>query len=129
LCGGDKSTQNEDIKKAKKYWAKTKRNAQMPAVNFETELLKDLRDPGYAAEYLTAALEEGEDVLLLAIRDVVQAQIGMAPLAQATGLNRENLYDMLSEEGNPRLSSLLAILQKLGIEIRFVPSRTPGNAA
>ncbi len=101
----------------------------MLTVDYKAQLLEDLKDLDYAADYLTAALEEGEDVLLLAVRDVVEAQGGMTSLAQATKLNRENLYDMLSQEGNPRLSSLTVILDKLGLEIKFAPKADHVTAA
>jgi probable addiction module antidote protein len=93
----------------------------MPTVDYKEHLLRDLHDSDYAAGYLTAALEEGEAVFLLALRDVAQAHGGMAGLAQQTKLNRENLYDMLSEAGNPRLSSITAILDKLGLQVSFHP--------
>ncbi len=101
----------------------------MPALEYKDHLLSDLKDPRYAAGYLTAALEEGEDVFLLAIRDVVQAQDRMAVLAKMTGLNRENLYAMLSREGNPRLSSITAILAELGFRIEFSPTPRDSDAA
>lgn len=62
---------------------------------------------------------EGEDVFLLAIRDIAQANGGMSVLAKDTKLNRENLYYLLSKEGNPRLSSITTILDNLGIEVKF----------
>jgi probable addiction module antidote protein len=101
----------------------------MPTIDYKASLIEDLKDVEYAAGYLTAALEEGEDVFLLAVRDVAQARGGMSALAQATKLNRENLYDMLSEDGNPRLSSVTAILTNLGFEIRFTPKGGGTGAA
>jgi probable addiction module antidote protein len=101
----------------------------MPTIDYKEHLLDQLKDAEYAAGYLTAALEEGEDVFLLAVRDVAQAQGGMAALAQATKLNRENLYDMLSAEGNPRLSSIASILDKLGFEMSFRPKSQGTQAA
>ena len=38
----------------------------MPTVDYKELLLKDLKDRKYAAGYLTAAFEEGEDVFLCA---------------------------------------------------------------
>lgn len=94
----------------------------MSSIDYKEDfLMKDLRNIDRAADYLTAAIEEGEDVFLLAVRDVVEAQGGISKIAQSTNLNRENLYDMLSEEGNPRLSSITAIIEKLGFEIKFAP--------
>ena len=84
-------------------------------------LLKRLQDPKMAAGYLTASLAEGEAVFLLAVKDDAEARGGIAPLAQRTKLNREGLYDMLSETGNPRLSSLSAIMDALGLQLKFTP--------
>jgi probable addiction module antidote protein len=98
-------------------------------IDYKESLFKDLQDLEYAAGYLTAALEEGDDVFLLAVRDVVEAHGGIAPVARASGLNRENLYDMLSRRGNPRLSSLTAILHKLGLDMRFAVRSTANSAA
>ena len=46
----------------------------------------------------------------------------MAKVSKKTQLNREGLYDMLSKKGNPRLSSLEAILEALGLKL-MVASR------
>ena len=74
-----------------------------------------------AAGYLTASLDEGEEAFLLAVKDVAEARGGIAPLAKATHLNREGLYDMLSAAGNPRFSSLAAIIDALGLKLEFTP--------
>ncbi len=101
----------------------TKRSSRSLAptaeIDFKTDLLEQLKDAEYAAGYLTAALEEGEAVFLLAVRDVAQAQGGLRSISKATSLNRESLYSMLSEKGNPRLSSLTTVLDKLGIRVQF----------
>jgi probable addiction module antidote protein len=85
---------------------------------YHEDLLERLKDPAYAVEYLEAALEEGDmpDVFLLALRNVAEAR-GMTRLARETKLNRENLYAMLSEHGNPVLSSLYTILDALGMRL------------
>jgi probable addiction module antidote protein len=101
----------------------------MPTTDYKRRLLKDLKDIKYAAGYLTAALEEGEDEFLLALRDVAQAQHGISALAKMTKLNRENLYEMLSERGNPRLTSIMSILKKLGLELSFKPKTRSARAA
>ncbi|HJX72954.1 MAG TPA: addiction module antidote protein [Candidatus Deferrimicrobiaceae bacterium] len=82
-------------------------------------MIRSLRDPKEAAEYLNAALEEGEsEVFLLALKDVAEALGGgMSKLARKTRLNRENLYRMLSEKGNPELRSLGNLLDALGFKL------------
>lgn len=86
---------------------------------YEPYLLEDLKDLDYAVGYLTAALDEGEEVFLLAVRNVAKAQGGMKALSESTQLNRESLYDMFSDKGNPLFSSVNTVLDKLGIEITF----------
>ena len=85
--------------------------------DYRADLLADLRDLDYAKGYLSAAAKESFETLLLALRDVAEAQKGMGKLASEARVNRENLYRMLSEEGNPRLSSLYAVLDALGFFI------------
>jgi len=87
--------------------------------DYSDDLLADLKDTEYAAEYVTAARKESRETFLLALRDVAEAQNGMTKVAVRAGVNRENLYRMLSEGGNPRLSSLDAVLEALGMEAEF----------
>ncbi len=90
----------------------------MPTRDYTTSLYEDLQDPEFAVAYLNAALEEGsQEVFLLHLRDVVEACGGMGKLAGATHLAREALYRLLSENGNPQLSSLDKILQALGLRL------------
>src|SRR5690625_7707258 len=77
-----------------------------------------LNTPDRAAEYLNAAMEDGDErVLLTALRNVVRASVGMTSLAEKSGLARESTYRMLSENGNPRLSSLIDILHALDLDL------------
>ena len=55
-------------------------------------------------------------MFLLALRDVAEAH-GIAKLAGQANLNRESTYKMLSEQGNPRLSSLWALLDSIGLRL------------
>jgi probable addiction module antidote protein len=88
-----------------------------PSVNYKNGLKKALADPEEAAAYLNAALEDGsQDVFLMALRDVAEAR-GLTRLARATSLNRENMYRILSQKGNPQLSSLNALLDSLGLKL------------
>lgn len=86
-------------------------------VRYEDGLLVDLTDPVEVAAYLNAALEDGDQqVFLLALRDVTEAR-KISRVARETGLNRENLYRLLSAAGNPQLSSLNALLRSLGLRL------------
>jgi probable addiction module antidote protein len=86
--------------------------------SYKQDLLQALQDPAEAEAYLSAALEDDDpQVFLMAIRDVVEATIGMAKLAEQTNRNRESLYKTLSEKGNPELSGIRSILDNLGYRL------------
>ena len=94
----------------------------MPNKSYDDLLISELRDPDFAAGYLTASLEEFSiDQCLIALRNVAQAHGGLGKLAGETELNRQNIYRMLSDEGNPTLTSFLTILAALGFELSFKP--------
>jgi len=85
---------------------------------YEEALDEDLEDPVEAVGYLNACLEDGDpEVFLLALRDVARAQGGIAKLAEVTELNREHLYRILSENGNPAFSSLETLLDAMGFRL------------
>lgn len=81
-------------------------------------LVGELRsDPALAAEYLNAAAEDKDRrIYLAALRTVAEAR-GMARVAKAAGVPRESLYRALSSGGNPRLSTLHAILKAAGLRL------------
>ena len=84
---------------------------------YENNLQKDLLDPVEAAEYLNAALEDGsQEVFLMALKDVANAK-GISEIARETKLNRENLYRILSTQGNPKLKSLNSVLHSVGLKL------------
>jgi probable addiction module antidote protein len=89
------------------------------ARDYRQHLDEVLEDDAEAAAYLNAALTEDDpEVFLLALRDVARTREGgLAGLAEAAQLNREHLYRMLSENGNPELRSLEALLDALGFRL------------
>jgi probable addiction module antidote protein len=90
--------------------------------SYQNNLIESLKDPTEAAEYLNAALEDGEtEVFLLALRDVVDSYGGIGKLAASTSLNRESLYRMLSTKGNPEFFSLSTVLNAVGFRLAVEP--------
>ena len=86
--------------------------------HYEDLLDEDLKDPTEALGYLNACLEDRDpDLFLLALRDVARARGGVAKLAEITDLNREHLYRMLSQDGNPEFRSLETLLDALGFRL------------
>ena len=103
-----------------------KSNAKAPSVSYNDWLIEKLKDHDLAVEYLNNALKEGLsgdseslELLLLALRNVIQAQGGVAKIAKKAGLGRESLYKTVSEKGNPEFRTIAALTHALGIELHF----------
>src|SRR5580700_11144121 len=91
---------------------------------YRDSLLADLQDQNEAAAYLNAALEDSQEMFLVALRDIA-ASVQMARVAENAGVAREAAYRMLSASGNPTFSNLRSILMALGLQIVFRPSSGP----
>ena len=71
------------------------------------------------AGFLNEIAKEGDaELFQVALGDVARAK-GMAKIAQRKGLSREHLYRALSENGNPRISTVSKVLDAIGIEAVF----------
>src|SRR5258708_1197147 len=84
---------------------------------YEVGLHERLKNRTHAVNYINAAAADSIEGFLMALRDVAEATKGMSGLANASSRNRENLYRMLSEGGNPRLDSLWSVLDALELRI------------
>ncbi len=74
-------------------------------------------------ELLSAAVDEDPGdgaVIRAALKHVARTQ-NMSALARDTGLNRGNLYEALSDDGNPTLATLLKVTTALGLRLRLEP--------
>ena len=84
-------------------------------------------DPEFAAEYLNAVLEDGDqEEMLLALRRMARAFGGVSRLAGEAQLNATSLYRTLSPQGNPELKSLTALLKAMGMQLAVRPVRERG---
>ena len=82
------------------------------------------KDPEEAAGYLNEAIRDGHlGTFLIALKDVIDADVGMSALAEMTELHRVSLYKMLSGNGNPTIKSLEAVLDAIGLELRVARKR------
>ncbi|WP_188260856.1 addiction module antidote protein [Azospirillum tabaci] len=84
-----------------------------------------LTTPEAIADYLDAALEDGDPKVIAAVLGDIARAKGMADVARTAGLSRESLYRALSENGNPSLATVLAVTKALGISL----SARPGGDA
>lgn len=75
------------------------------------------------AEYLEAAMEDGDPQLVAAALGDIARVKGMAQIARESGLGRESLYKALSPEGNPELATVLKVVRALGLRLHAVPDQ------
>ncbi len=90
------------------------------SVSNDEVIISEIRDnPEFAASYLAAAMEDTDEpgVLLIALRQIAEARGGMAKVAKDAGMQRESLYRALSRRGNPRLTTLLAVIRAMGMTL------------
>ena len=59
-------------------------------------------------------------VLRAALMHLARTQ-NISALARDAGVNRGNLYEALSEDGNPTLATLLKVASALGLRLRLDP--------
>jgi probable addiction module antidote protein len=69
------------------------------------------------AEYLNAALDDGDpDLLLMALGNIAKAR-GMTQVAKSTGLGRESLYKSLSAGSKPQYETVVKVINALGLKL------------
>lgn len=69
------------------------------------------------AEYLEAAMEDGNPgVIATALGNIARAK-GMTSVARKAGIGRVSLYKALSPEGNPEFSTILKVVNALGLRL------------
>lgn len=73
------------------------------------------------AEYLNAALEEGNDAEIVTAIGHIAKAIGMTKIAEETGMSRPSLYKALSEGAKPQFSTIMKVLKAIGGQIHINP--------
>lgn len=77
-----------------------------------------LDDAESQAELLSDAFESGNAAYIAQALGVVARARGMTHVAREAGVTREALYKALSEDGDPRLSTLLGVTKALGVKLK-----------
>ncbi|RKU30568.1 hypothetical protein C6499_05890 [Candidatus Poribacteria bacterium] len=91
---------------------------QQCTILFKDYLLKDLAQPEFAKGYLETALQDFDkdgniEILLLAMKDIAEAQGGIEGLVTWTNLSPKTLTYLLNTEHPPQLDKVLDILATL----------------
>jgi probable addiction module antidote protein len=91
------------------------------ALKIKEQVLEDLRDPIYAARYLSEALQEGDEVVLkTALADVVRAH-GVSQVARRARINRTTAYKTLREGTESTFTTVSALLDACGFRFCVEP--------
>jgi probable addiction module antidote protein len=69
------------------------------------------------AEYLEAAMEDGNPAVIAAALGNIARAKGMTEIARKTGIGRVSLYKVLSPDGNPEFSTVLKVVKALGLRL------------
>lgn len=87
-------------------------------------------DPELAIQMLNDILEDGDQgELLTTLRQLTKAFGGLPKVAEQAQLNKTQIYRMLSETGNPELSSIRAVLKAMGFRLSIQPIQHGGVRA
>ena len=81
------------------------------------------------AYFLNDALETKDPAQIAQALGVLARAKGMSEVAKKTGLNREGLYKILSDKGNPEIATILRVLQVLGVELVAQPAKAKRKSA
>lgn len=74
--------------------------------------------------YLEAALDENDPALIVAVLGDIARAKGMTQIAKKTGLGRESLYKALSAQGNPEFSTIVKVINALGLQLQVRSGKT-----
>jgi len=75
--------------------------------------------------YLREALAENDPALWQHCVSTAARSIGMAKIAEKSGLNRESLYKATKEGAHPRFDTVMKILNAMGLQLslKIVPEK------
>lgn len=78
---------------------------------------KYMTDPAAQQELLDDAFASGDAAYIADALGIIARARGMTEVARSAGVTREALYKSLSEEGDPRLTTLLGVARALGVTL------------
>lgn len=76
-----------------------------------------LDSPEAQAELLADALASGDAKVVTAALGMIARAKGMSQMARDAGISREAIYRATGPDGNPTLSTLMAIVRSAGLKL------------
>jgi probable addiction module antidote protein len=93
----------------------------MPIKTIPYDPAKDLVDDKDQVELLAEAFASSDQKFIAAALGAVARARGMSTIAEKAGVTRPALYKALSETGDPQLSTLLGVVNALGLKLAVEP--------
>jgi len=78
--------------------------------------------------YINAALgqyfvDHNKDLFLASFKEIIQAKVGVTEFSRQAHINRQHIYKMLSDKGNPSFDNIGSLLMALGLKLQVETSR------
>lgn len=99
--------------------------APMPLETVPFDSAHHLTDPVDQAEILSEAFATGDAAVIRKAVSIVARARGMTRVAADAGVTREGAYKALAPDGDPKLSTVLAILGALGVKLSATLETVP----
>ena len=91
--------------------------------NFDKYLIEQFQDKNESTAFINAALDQyfedhNKELFLATLREVIKLQGGITEISKQTHINRQHLYKMLSNKGNPSFDNIGSLLMALGLKLK-----------
>lgn len=91
--------------------------------NLDNYLRHQFQDDENVKEYINAALEQyfedhNKELFLASLKEVIQAKGGVTEFSKHAHINRQHIYRMLSDKGNPSFENIGSLLIALGLKLQ-----------
>ena len=89
----------------------------------ENYLKDQFQDEENVKEYINAALEQyfedhSKELFLASLKEVIKAKGGVTEFSRQVHINRQHIYKMLSDKGNPSFDNIGSLLIALGLKLQ-----------
>ena len=93
----------------------------------ENYLKDQFRDENNVKEYINAALEQyfedhNKELFLASLKEIIKAKGGVTEFSKQAYINRQHIYKMLSDKGNPSFHNIGSLLMALGLKLQVETS-------
>lgn len=91
--------------------------------NLDNYLRDQFQDDKNVKEYINAALEQyfedqNKELFLASLKEVIRAKGGVTEFSKNAHINRQHIYRMLSDKGNPSFENIGSLLIALGLKLQ-----------